>query len=226
MCGTSLEADHALINPHAVIGYPTGMQATPVRLRLSLSGGMAGGHRARPRQGRRVRGQDYDQLVDSPILLGRLTTAQTRVTGVPVEIYTYSETDKITSSQLLARDERHAPGRRPVPGHAAGGPLHLPLPLRRQAGRGVGALAQLGVRAQGIGVHRLGGQVRHRHRGARVLPHRDAAQYPQRDHRALQLRDAGALAAPLALRGNHRMGGAHHAAPGRAQDTRRSIWRR
>ena len=33
MCGTSLEADHALINPHAVIGYPTGC-----RPRRSISG--------------------------------------------------------------------------------------------------------------------------------------------------------------------------------------------
>ena len=39
--------------------------------------------------------------MDSPILLGRLTEARTRVTGVPVEIYTYSKTDKIKSSQLL-----------------------------------------------------------------------------------------------------------------------------
>ena len=39
--------------------------------------------------------------MDSPILLGRLTEARTRVTGVPVEIYTYSKTDKIKSAQLL-----------------------------------------------------------------------------------------------------------------------------
>ena len=35
MCGTSIEQDHVLINPHAVIGYPTGMQARPIRLRLA-----------------------------------------------------------------------------------------------------------------------------------------------------------------------------------------------
>ena len=27
MCGTSIEADHVLLNPHAVIGYPEGLQA-------------------------------------------------------------------------------------------------------------------------------------------------------------------------------------------------------
>ena len=35
MCGTSIEQDHVLINPHAVIGYPTGMQARPIRLRIA-----------------------------------------------------------------------------------------------------------------------------------------------------------------------------------------------
>jgi predicted metalloprotease with PDZ domain len=42
-----------------------------------------------------------DHLVDSPILLGRLTDARLMVTGVPVEIYAYSKTDKIRAPQLL-----------------------------------------------------------------------------------------------------------------------------
>jgi predicted metalloprotease with PDZ domain len=101
MCGTSLEADHVLLNPHAVIGYPTGMQATPVRLRLSYPPSWrVGTALERAKDGRYV-ARDYDQLVDSPILLGRLTEAHTRVTGVPVEIYTYSEHGQITSAQLL-----------------------------------------------------------------------------------------------------------------------------
>jgi predicted metalloprotease with PDZ domain len=101
MCGTSLEADHVLINPHAVIGYPTGLQATPVRLRLSYPASwMVGTALERSKDGAFV-AKDYDQLVDSPILLGRLSSAETRVTGVPVDIYTYSETGKITSAQLL-----------------------------------------------------------------------------------------------------------------------------
>jgi predicted metalloprotease with PDZ domain len=51
--------------------------------------------------------------VDSPILLGRLTDARVMVTGVPVEIYTYSKTDRIRSSQLLAamNDMLQAAGR-------------------------------------------------------------------------------------------------------------------
>ena len=101
MCGTSMEEDHVLINPHAVIGYPTGMQARPVRLRLAYPRAWkVGTALERDRSGAYL-AESFDHLVDSPILLGRLTEARTRVTGVPVEIYTYSRTGKIGSSQLL-----------------------------------------------------------------------------------------------------------------------------
>jgi predicted metalloprotease with PDZ domain len=101
MCGTSLEADHALINPHDVIGYPTGMQTTPIRLRLLYpSRWKIGTPLTRDATGA-YRAESYDQLVDSPILLGRLSHAKVMVTGVPVEIFTYSKTDLIKSSQLL-----------------------------------------------------------------------------------------------------------------------------
>jgi predicted metalloprotease with PDZ domain len=101
MCGTSMEEDHVLINPHAVIGYPTGMQARPIRLRIKYPAKWKVGTALLRDRGGAYLAQDFDHLVDSPILLGRLTEARTRVTNVPVEIYTYSKTDKIKSSQLL-----------------------------------------------------------------------------------------------------------------------------
>ncbi len=102
MCGTSIEADHALINPHAVIGYPSGLQAAPVRLRLAYPATWKAGTALKLAGKREYLADSYDQLVDSPILLGRLSEARVSVTGVPVEIYTYSKTGKIESSQLLA----------------------------------------------------------------------------------------------------------------------------
>jgi predicted metalloprotease with PDZ domain len=101
MCGTSMERDHVLINPHAVIGYPSGMQARPIRLRIAYPAAWKVGTALdRDRSGAYL-AEDIDHLVDSPILLGRLTEARTRVTGVPVEIYTYSRTGKIRAPQLL-----------------------------------------------------------------------------------------------------------------------------
>jgi predicted metalloprotease with PDZ domain len=101
MCGTSMEADHVLINPHAVIGYPTGMQARPIRLRIRYPASWKVGTPLRSDGSGAYLAEDFDHLVDSPILLGRLTEARTRVTGVPVEIFTYSKTGKIEAAQLL-----------------------------------------------------------------------------------------------------------------------------
>jgi predicted metalloprotease with PDZ domain len=101
MCGTSMERDHVLINPHAVIGYPTGMQARPIRLRVKYPTSWKVGTALERDRGGTYLAKDYDHLVDSPILLGRLSEARTRVTGVPVQIFTYSKTDRIKSAQLL-----------------------------------------------------------------------------------------------------------------------------
>jgi predicted metalloprotease with PDZ domain len=106
MCGTSMEQDHVLINPHAVIGYPTGMQARPIRLRIKYPASWKVGTALERDRGGAYLAEDYDYLVDSPILLGRLSQARTQVTGAPVEIFTYSKTDQIKSAQLLgAMDE-------------------------------------------------------------------------------------------------------------------------
>jgi len=101
MCGTSMEQDHVLINPHAVIGYPTGMQARPIRLRVAYPASWKAGTALERDRGGAYLAEGYDHLVDSPILLGRLSEARTSVTGVPVRIFTYSKTDRIRSAQLL-----------------------------------------------------------------------------------------------------------------------------
>jgi predicted metalloprotease with PDZ domain len=101
MCGTSIEADHVLINPHAVIGYPTGLQAAPVRLRLRYPADWKIGTALERGRDGSYRAESYDHMVDSPILLGRLTDARLMVTGVPVEIFAYSKTGKIQAPQLL-----------------------------------------------------------------------------------------------------------------------------
>jgi predicted metalloprotease with PDZ domain len=101
MCGTSLEADHVLINPHAVIGYPEGLQAAPVRLRLAYPAAWKVGTALKRNPDGVFVADNYDQLVDSPILLGPLSRARLTVTGVPIDVYAYSETGKIKASQLL-----------------------------------------------------------------------------------------------------------------------------
>ncbi|MEM9981460.1 MAG: peptidase [Bacteroidota bacterium] len=101
MCGSSLEDDHVLINGQTVFGYPQGMQDAPLKITLSYpKRWQVGTALNKDPQGYYV-AKDYDFVVDSPILLGRLSKATTEIKGCEVEIYTYSKTDKITSEQLL-----------------------------------------------------------------------------------------------------------------------------
>lgn len=100
MCGSSLKADHALINGQAVFGFPQGMQAAGISVRLLRPPTWLVGTPLRQRLGLFV-ADDYDQLVDSPIMAGRLTRAETRVTGVPVQILVFSKSGQIKATELL-----------------------------------------------------------------------------------------------------------------------------
>ncbi|GAB3987496.1 peptidase M61 [Spirosoma daeguense] len=101
MCGTSIEKDHVLINGQGVFGFPTGMQATPLAVKLNYpTEWMVGTALEKGKDGYYL-ADNYDRIVDSPILLGRLTKAQTTVGGAAIELYTYSKTDQVNSQQLL-----------------------------------------------------------------------------------------------------------------------------
>ena len=101
MTGTSLEDDHAQINGQAVFGYLTGMQLRPLRIRLlhptewvvgtALEADSTGWYRA----------DDYDHVVDSPILVGTLSVASLEVRGTAVDVFTYSKTGAVKSEQIL-----------------------------------------------------------------------------------------------------------------------------
>lgn len=101
MCGTSIEQDHVLINGQGVFGYPTGMQGTPLEVKLNYPADWAVGTALDKNEKGNFVAANYDRIVDSPILLGRLTKASTTVAGAQVDVYTYSKTDKIKSDQLL-----------------------------------------------------------------------------------------------------------------------------
>ncbi|PRY47187.1 putative metalloprotease with PDZ domain [Spirosoma oryzae] len=101
MCGTSIEKDHALINGQGVFGYPTGMQDAPIEVSIARPVEWEVGTALEKTASGSFKADNYDRIVDSPILLGRLTKATTTVAGAQVDMYTYSKTDQITSQQLL-----------------------------------------------------------------------------------------------------------------------------
>ena len=102
MAGTSIESDHMLFNAHAVLAFPTGMQDAPVRLDLSVPAGWTVGTALQKDAAGVYVAEDYDFLVDSPILAGNsLTVARTEVGGASIEIYTYAKAGTIRSDMLL-----------------------------------------------------------------------------------------------------------------------------
>ncbi|GAB2598920.1 M61 family metallopeptidase [Spirosoma areae] len=101
MCGTSIEQDHVLINGQGVFGFPAGMQASPLMVKLNYPAEWVVGTALDKNANGYYLADNYDRIVDSPILLGRLTRAQTTVGGAAIEMFTYSKTDQVTSQQLL-----------------------------------------------------------------------------------------------------------------------------
>ncbi|MEJ8755972.1 peptidase [Pontibacter sp. H259] len=101
MCGTSLEQDHALLNGQAVFGYLSGLQAAPLRLKLDHPEEWLVGTALSTDKKGYYQATSYDHIVDSPIMAGQLTKAQTEYNGTTIDIYTYSKTGKIKSQDLM-----------------------------------------------------------------------------------------------------------------------------
>ncbi len=104
MAGSSFEKDHALISPHALIGYIPRLQDNKYNLLLKFPVSWKIGT-ALNLEGDYFTARSYDHLVDSPLLLGRLSYADTLIGNALVEVYTYSQNDKINSRHLL--EEMH-----------------------------------------------------------------------------------------------------------------------
>lgn len=102
MCGTSIEEDHVLLNPHAVIGYPTGLQDTPIRVRIQRPADWTVGTALETDETGAFWAADYDELVDSPLLMGEITAAGMDVGGASVQVFSYSKTGLVKADDLLS----------------------------------------------------------------------------------------------------------------------------
>lgn len=100
MCGSSIENDHTLINAHTLSGYFKGKQTNPLGVKVIGKPGWITGTALKERDGYYM-ASSFDELVDSPILSGKLTYAETKIADTPIKIYTFSEKEKINSEMLL-----------------------------------------------------------------------------------------------------------------------------
>lgn len=103
MCGSSLEADHALLNGQTLLGFPQGWQGKPLRIKLKYPSTWQAGSALVPDAQGFYHARNYDHAVDSPILLGNLTQASTKIGNAEVAIYCYSKTGQMQAAPLLAQ---------------------------------------------------------------------------------------------------------------------------
>lgn len=101
MSGTSLENDHAVINGQAVFGYFHGKQKDAIEIKLDYPADWSIGTALKQNGSGFYYAKDYDEVVDSPIMLGKLTKTSTKIENTNIDIYSYSKTGKITAESLL-----------------------------------------------------------------------------------------------------------------------------
>ena len=100
MCGSLIEKDHVLINMHTVLGFFDGQQKDPLKIKVIRPADWQLGSALSEDEGY-LRAESFDHAVDSPVLTGKLTFAETQVDQTPVRIFTYAGNGKITSEMLL-----------------------------------------------------------------------------------------------------------------------------
>ncbi|GAB1309073.1 peptidase M61 [Urechidicola sp. KH5] len=101
MAGSSIEDDHAIINGQTVFGYLKGLQDLPMKITIERPESWKMGTALTPNSEGILIADNYDHVVDSPILLGKLSKASTKVSNTIIDVYSYSTNDKIEAQQAL-----------------------------------------------------------------------------------------------------------------------------
>ena len=90
MEGTGIESNFIVLNTFGVLGYFEGLQSTPVKLKIEYNPSWLIGTALELNDDEFYIADSYDYLADSPILIGDLTYAKTKVNDMTVEAYVYS----------------------------------------------------------------------------------------------------------------------------------------
>ncbi len=101
MAGTSIEADHALINTFAVTGYFKGRQENPIALTLDYPENWLYGSALPSNNKGTFYAESFDYLADSPILIGELTRTTYTIDETDIEVAVYSQNKTIQAETIL-----------------------------------------------------------------------------------------------------------------------------
>ncbi|RPI68533.1 MAG: peptidase, partial [Ignavibacteriales bacterium] len=95
--GSNLEKDNVVINGQMVFGYFQGYQENPVTVNFNYPKDWLVGT-ALPTEDGKYFAEDYDRLVDSPLMIGELTKSTLEISDTKVDVYCYSQNKVITAS--------------------------------------------------------------------------------------------------------------------------------
>jgi predicted metalloprotease with PDZ domain len=101
MAGTSIEHDHALVNNFDILGYPTGLKERDFYLDIDYPASWSVGTSLPKDENGFYYATNFDKLVDSPLLLGNITTTTTIVDATGISVYAYSKSNLIQALQIL-----------------------------------------------------------------------------------------------------------------------------
>ncbi len=101
MGGTGINEDFIVLNTFAVIGYFEELQSLLVKMKLDYNTDWIVGTSLQLDDDGYYIADSYDYFVDSPILMGNLTTATTKVNDIEVGVYVYSPDNSRNADEIL-----------------------------------------------------------------------------------------------------------------------------
>jgi predicted metalloprotease with PDZ domain len=101
MGGTSISNNYILLNTFGVLGYFEELQTEPVKVKIDYKSDWTIGTSLTVDQNGYYTAENYDELADSPVLIGDLTTASTSVNDIKVGVYVYSQDTTIDAKKIL-----------------------------------------------------------------------------------------------------------------------------
>lgn len=100
--GSNIEYDNAVFNAQVVCGYFQGHQNNPINIKFIYPKNWVIST-ALPKDGDNYLAEDYDHLVDSPVMLGNLTIHKFMVHGTDIEVSCYSQNEVVNASQIAEK---------------------------------------------------------------------------------------------------------------------------
>ena len=100
MSGTGIEDNFIILNTFGVLGYFSNLLNKAVQIDIDYNPEWEIGTAMETENGHYI-ADSYYQLADSPILLGNLSTASTIIGDIKVDVFVYSENDKMNADTVL-----------------------------------------------------------------------------------------------------------------------------